>query len=310
MAKPTFLNTKGQRSASDGHDTDDLLERYVRIFCGRFRWSGLPEGCPESFPERAIFFSGALSAKKVRGLGICLMGAKPSALTIYGTPARWMPSAITGETSNSSVYASLWDESDNPVMCDGVPMCDRIAPYLELQRKALNALGTNLVSLTSPVMVEAAPGQEMKGKIIANNLGSGDVFIPVIDRGAAPAAVLDLHATDHTANLLGVVHDTHGQILDIMFVPSAMEKASGITVEEATSSFQQLEDGLAAELRKRRTWCELINAKLGTSIACDLPETEEVEEQYESTETDQDARAGQGEAGDRDTERTDSGSED
>ena len=295
MARPTFLMSKGERNAAQGHRTDELVERYVRIFASRFKWSGLPEGCPPDFIERMLFFCGGVSAKKVRGLGVCVMGAAPSTLTIYATPASWLPAGIVGSVNTTSVSDSLWTESDTPVLWDGEPMADRIAPYLEIQRKALNALGCNLIGLTNPVILETVPGAELNGKIIKNNLGAGDVFIPVIDRSTLEANVLDLKATDHTANLLGVIHDTDNTMLDMMFVQASMEKASGISVVEASASEEQNYIGMTLELRKRQEWCERINAKLGTSF--------QVEEAY-------DAPTGYDTAADRGPEETDRGDED
>ena len=266
MSRPTFVMSKGERNAEQGHRADELIERYVRLYASRFTWTGLPPGCPPDFIERQLFFSGGVSAKEVRGLGICVMGAAPSTLTIYATPARWLPVGIVGSMNTTSTSASLWKESDTPVLWDGEPMADRIAPYLEIQRKALNALGCNLVGLTNPVMIECVPGAELNGKIIKNNLGAGDVFVPIIDRSALNANVLDLKATDHTANLVGVIHDTDNTILDMMFIQASMEKASGITVEEATASDEQNYIGMSLELRKRREWCEAINARLGTAF--------------------------------------------
>jgi len=270
MAKPTFINTAAQRRAGDGHNCGELLERYVRIFASRFTWKNLPDDCPPDYLERALFFAGGVSAKKVRGLGVCVMGAAPSALTIYGTPARWLPVDIVGSPTNSTVSDSLWTDSNAPVLWDYEPMVNRIMPYLELQRKALNALGCNLIGLTNPVIIETVPGAELNGKVIKNNLGAGDVFIPVIDKGALNANVLDLKASDHTSNLTGVVHDTDNTIMDMMFVTASMEKASGISVEEATASNEQNEIGLAIELDKREKWAREINAYLGTNFQVEL----------------------------------------
>lgn len=270
MAKPTFINTAAQRKADQGHQCDDLLERYVRLFASRFTWKNLPEDCPPDYLERALFFAGGISAKKVRGLGVCVMGAAPSALTIYGTPARWLPVDIVGSPVNSSVSDSLWTESNNPVLWDYEPMVQRIMPYLELQRKALNALGCNLIGLTNPVIIETVPGAELNGKVIKNNLGAGDVFIPVIDKGALNANVLDLKASDHTANLTGVVHDTDNTIMDMFFIRASMEKASGISVEESTASDEQNMIGLLIELDKREKWAKEINAVLGTDFQVEL----------------------------------------
>ena len=270
--RPTFLNTKGMRNRDTGADADELIERYVTAWCGRFVWENLPEGCPADFLERQLFFYGGVSAKKVRGLGVCVMASSPTALSLYNTPLGWMPNGIYGSETGTSVSKDIWTESRNPVLWDGVPMADRIAPYLEIQRKAMNALNVNLVGLTNPVVIETAPGAELKGKIIKNNLGAGDVYLPVIDKASIGASVLDLKATDHTANLLGVIHDADGEILDMMHIRSSLEKASGISVEEASASVQQVAQGLQLDLRKRLEWCERINKKLGTSFSVRLPD--------------------------------------
>ena len=297
MAKPTFINTAAQRKAGEGHQCDDLLERYVRIFASRFTWKNLPDDCPPDYLERALFFAGGVSAKKVKGLGVCVMGAAPSALTIYGTPARWLPVDIVGSPTNTSVSDSLWTDSNNPVLWDYEPMVNRIMPYLELQRKALNALGCNLIGLTNPVIIETVPGAELNGKVIKNNLGAGDVFRPVIDKGALNANVLDLKATDHTANLTGVIHDTDNTIMDMFFIRASMEKASGISVEESTASDEQNMIGLAIELDKRQKWADEINAVLGTDFQVEL-----TKERYYA--------AGSDTAADQGTEGPDTGDED
>lgn len=288
MARPTFINTKGERNRDTGAETDDIIERYVTAWCGRFVWENLPEGCPADFIERQLFFYGGVSAKKVRGLGVCVMASSPTALSLYNTPLAWMPNGIHGSENGTSVSRDLWKESNNPVLWDGVPMRDRIAPYLEIQRKALNALSVNLIGLTNPVVIETAPGAELKGKIIKNNLGAGDVYLPVIDKASIGASVLDLKAQDHTANLLGVIHDADGEILDMMHIRSSLEKASGISVEEASASVQQVAQGLLMDLRKREIWAERINERLGTSFSVRLPDDLMMTEVY-------DAPDGQGE---------------
>lgn len=270
--KPSFINSKGQRNRDTGAETDDLIERYVSAWCGRFIWEGLPEGCPADFLERQLFFYGGVSAKKIRGLGVCVMGAAPSTLSLYNTPLGWLPVGIFGSETNTSVSRDIWKESRNPVLWDVVPMAERIAPYLEIQRKALNALSVNLIGLTNPVVIETAPGAELKGKIIKNNLGAGDVYLPVIDKATIGASVLDLKATDHTQNLTSVIHDTDNTMMDMMHIRASMEKTSGISTEEATASVQQISQGLLLELRKREEWADKMNAELGTSFKVSLPD--------------------------------------
>ena len=291
--RPTFLNTKGMRNRDTGADADELIERYVTAWCGRFVWENLPEGCPADFLERQLFFYGGVSAKKVRGLGVCVMASSPTALSLYNTPLGWMPNGIYGSETGTSVSKDIWTESRNPVLWDGVPMADRIAPYLEIQRKAMNALNVNLVGLTNPVVIETAPGAELKGKIIKNNLGAGDVYLPVIDKASIGASVLDLKATDHTQNLTSVIHDTDNTMMDMMHIRASMEKTSGISTEEATASVQQISQGLLLELRKREEWADSINAILGTSFKVSLPEVA-----MDIIEVVDDAPVGQGQSDD------------
>lgn len=296
--KPSFIATKGERNRNTGAETDDLIERYVSAFTGRFVWEGLPEGCPADFIERQLFWYGGVSAKKVRGLGVVVMASAPTALSLYNTPLGWMPNGIFGSEGSDSVSIEIWKESKNPVLWDDIPMCDRISTYLEIQRKALNALNVNLIGLTNPVIIETVPGAELKGKIIKNNLGAGDVYLPVIDKGTIGASVLDLKAQDHTANLLGVIHDADGEILDMMHIRSSLEKASGISVEEASASVQQVSQGLMADLRKREAWCENINRVLGTSFSVSL--AIDLTEEYDA----QDGRGQSDDTADTDSDKT------
>ena len=121
-----------------------------------------------------------------------------------------------------------------------------------------------------PILVETAPGAELSGKLIRTAVGNGDIFIPTVSKGAIGAAVLDMKATDHTANLLGVIHDMDAQMLDMMHIRTALEKASGISDAEATASDQQVSEGLLMDLQRRRTWCDLINDRMGWDLSVEL----------------------------------------
>ena len=270
--KPLFLNTKAERGRTSGFEIDDLESRYLTAFTGRFEYDGLPDGCPQDYIERMMYMIGGCSGKKVRGLGPTLMGAAASAYSTYGYPVKWLPALLMGSLTPSGVSDSLLEESDAPMLWDPVPMRARIEPYLEVMRKAMNALNMNLVGLSNPILVQAQPGLELKGRIIKNNLGSGDIYIPVIDMGTVPAQVLDMKAVDHTANLLGVIHDMDGEILDMMGIRSALEKASGISTAEASASEMQISQLMKLELRKREDWAERLNSVLGTEITVRLGE--------------------------------------
>lgn len=264
--RPTFLLTKGQRLEEKGVSIDDLEYRYVQAYISRFQWEGLPEGCPLDYPERMIYYHGGLSGKRVKGLGVCVMGAAPSSLTLYGTPKKWLPRGVTQSADDTSIGASINKESTNPVLWDDIPMASRILPYLEAQRKALNSLNQNLAALCMPIIIETAPGMELKSQLIKQNLGAGDVYIQAIEKGSLGANVLDMKASDHTQNLISTIHDCDNTILDMMHIRASMEKTSGVSDAEATASVQQINDGLSLDYEKRKKWAEAINAVLGTNI--------------------------------------------
>ena len=153
-----------------------------------------------------------------------------------------------------------------------------IEPYIEIMRKAMNALNLNVAAMSQPVLVQAQPGVELKARMLESDLGTGKVYIPVIDSGAVPAEVLDLKATDHTVNLLGVIHDMDAEILTILNIRSTLEKASGISTAEASASDQEIMEGLDHGLRLRQQWCERINAVLGTNFSVRLADSAVIEQ--------------------------------
>lgn len=269
--KPTFLTSKGQRNAmfKQGADIDDLVDRYLKRYTGRYIWEGLPEDMPDGYIEDRLFWYGSVSAKSVKGLGVCVMGAAPVRVSLYGTPQSWLPIGIYG-TSSVPEIGAINKESVNPVLTVGTPPYDMIVPYLEIMRKAMSALNQNVAAMGQPVLVQAQPGVELKARMLESDLGIGKTYIPVIDSGAVPAEVLDLKATDHTVNLLGVIHDMDGEILTLLDMRSTLEKSSGISTAEASASDQEVMDGLDQGLRLRRQWCDRINAVLGTSFSVRL----------------------------------------
>ena len=283
MPRPLFLTTKGERNRDTGCEAEDIEGRYLDAFVSNFRYEGLPEGCPDTYIEEMIFYHGGVSGKKVKGLGTLMMGAKGAAFNTYGVPVRWLPAGVTSQPASDSVSSSLNSESDNPVLWFGQSMRDKIAPFLEIQRKAINALNVNMASLSMPIIVEAAPGTELKAKLIKSNLGSGDVFIQAIDKGALGASILDMKATDHSVNLLGVIHDMDSEILDMMHINCALEKSSGISDVESSASHDQIMNGLETELRLREAWLEKLNPNLGTNIRVRCPTLEKMKQKDAQT---------------------------
>jgi hypothetical protein len=283
--KPTFLMSKGQRNAmeSEGVIIDELVDRYLKRYTAKYIWEGMPDDMPDGFIEDRLFWYGSVSAKKIRGAGIGVMGAAPVNLTLYGTPLKWLPIGTYGNTDSVRI-GDLHKESDNPVLFIGNSPYEMIEPYLEIMRKALNALNLNVAAMSQPVLVQAQPGVELKARMLESDLGTGKVYVPVIDSGAVPAEVLDLKATDHTVNLLGVIHDMDAEILTILDIRSTLEKSSGISTAEASAGDQELGDGMDLGLRLRKQWCDAINAKLGTTFSVRLSDNAKPPEPEESGE--------------------------
>lgn len=269
--RPSFLLTKAGRRNS-GTDLDALIPRYRDAFVGRFTWEGLPEGVPDDYIEDVLFFNAGISAKKVKGLGPCIMGASPTKYNIYNIPARWLPAGIspTDADGSSLIGSSLFSESDMPVLWQGISVLEKITPFIEIQRKAVNALNQNMAALSMPILLEKSSNCDLNAQILKQNLGSGDIYIQCIDKGAVNASVLDLGAENHAESLISVIHDTDATILDIMHVRSALEKASGISEAESSASEMQLMQGLEKDLRIRREWAERINEKLGLNLTVNI----------------------------------------
>lgn len=270
MTRPSFILTAAERKMKEsGADTFDLIERYVDAFVARFRWKGLPDDCPDDFIERTLFFVGGVGAKKVKGLGPVLMGASGETYTPYGTPVYWLPANVN--TQQMPLSADYMKHSKSPVLWDRETMNDKIAPYLEILRKSINALNINMASLAMPIMIESAQGCDFQPKIIRQNLGSGDIFLQCISKGSVPIETIDLKVTDHSQNILSVIHDADSQICSIMAIDSALEKASGMTETEATAGQQQIRDTLRMEYEKRKRWADAVNIELGLQIGVECP---------------------------------------
>ena len=291
QCKPSFLTTKGQRRLMEreGVMIDDLVDRYLKRYVANYVWDGMPDDMPEGYVEDRLFWQGNVSAKNVKGLGPAVMAASPTSVSLYGTPLKWLPTGIYGNVALPTLN-NINKESDNPVLSVGSSPYSMIEPYIEIMRKAMNALNLNVAAMSQPVLVQAQPGVELKARMLESDLGTGKVYIPVIDSGAVPAEVLDLKATDHTVNLLGVIHDMDAEILTILNIRSTLEKASGISTAEASASDQEILEGLDHGLRLRQQWCERINAVLGTNFSVRLADSAVIEQPDVSGENTEDEK--------------------
>ena len=291
MTKPTFLNTKSQRRQC--YDEFDMLPRYIDAFKSRFVWEGLPEDCPPDFIEECMFFAAGVGMKRLRGVGPAVFAAAPSSvLDIYGHPMKWLPVDVLGGTS---LKPEVYKESDEPVLWSPPAFIDKIRPYLEIMRKAVNALNQNMLGMAQPVVIEADIGAELNTSMVKSKTSEGELFVPVIGRKTVPAQVLDLEVQDFTHSLLGVIHDMDSQILGVMGYRTANEKASGVSDLEAGVAESLIRSKVDMDLKIRERWAAEVNDRFGMNISVRIAGP-----MFE-TDQERDDDSGQGSVGDPDT---------
>lgn len=296
MTRPTFRTSKGERrgGASETIDTSGLVQIYRDIARGRFKWSGLPEDMPEGYIEDTALFYNAGVSMKSTPMGPVVLPAKPSALTIYGTPYSWLPGNVPG-IMGFEQDPELFTESDNPVLWMSMSVMDRIKPYLDVMARCLKVLNVNVGALSTPILIEGRPdageGGNLTGVLLKSDLLAGESFIPVIRGDGMPLSTLDLGVQDHTQNLISTMEAMHAKILEVMQSGDGVAKSSGITVEETVNGNQSVEQAADLELERRKSWCERINAVMGTNVSVERtirvmapPEPSEPEQGTEDTE--------------------------
>lgn len=272
MTRPTFRTSKGERrgGASETIDTSGLVQIYRDIARGRFKWSGLPEDMPEGYIEDTALFYNAGVSMKSTPMGPVVLPAKPTALTIYGTPYSWLPGNVPG-IMGFEQDPELFSESDNPVLWMSMSVMDRIKPYLDVMARCLKVLNVNVGALSTPILIEGRPdageGGNLTGVLLKSDLLAGESFIPVIRGDGMPLSTLDLGVQDHTQNLISTMEAMHAKILEVMQSGDGVAKSSGITVEETVNGSQSVEQAADLELERRKAWCERINAVMGTNVS-------------------------------------------
>lgn len=272
MSRPTFRTSKGERrgGASETIDTSGLVQIYRDIARGRFKWSGLPEDMPEGYIEDTALFYNAGVSMKSTPMGPVVLPAKPSALTIYGTPYSWLPGNIPG-IMGFEQDPELFTESDNPVLWMSMSVMDRIKPYLDVMARCIKVLNTNIGALSTPILINGRPdageGGNLTGVLLKSDMLNGESFIPVVKGDGMPLDVLDLKVTDHSQNLISCMEAMHSKILEVMQSGDGVAKSSGITVEETVNGNQSVEQAADLELERRKAWCDRINAVMGTNVS-------------------------------------------
>ena len=272
MTRPTFRTSKGERrgGASETIDTSGLVQIYRDIARGRFKWSGLPEDMPEGYIEDTALFYNAGVSMKSTPMGPVVLPAKPTALTVYGTPYSWLPGNVPG-IMGFEQDPELFSESDNPVLWMSTSVMDRIKPYLDVMVRCLKVLNVNVGALSTPILIEGRPdageGGNLTGVLLKSDLLAGESFIPVIRGDGMPLSTLDLGVQDHTQNLISTMEAMHAKILEVMQAGDGVAKSSGITVEETVNGNQSVEQAADLELERRKAWCDRINAVMGTNVS-------------------------------------------
>ena len=272
MTRPTFRTSKGERrgGASETIDTSGLVQIYRDIARGRFIWEGLPDDMPEGFIEdTALFFNAGVSMKSTP-MGPVVLPAKPTALTVYGTPYSWLPGNVPG-IMGFEQDPELFSESNNPILWMSMSVMDRIKPYLDVMARCIKVLNTNIGALSTPILINGRPdageGGNLTGVLLKSDLLNGESFIPVIKGDGMPLDVLDLKVTDHSQNLISCMEAMHSKILEVMQSGDGVAKSSGITVEETVNGSQSVEQAADLELERRKAWCDRINAVMGTNVS-------------------------------------------
>ena len=226
----------------------------------------MPEGYIE---DTALFYNAGVSMKDT-DMGPVVLPAKPSGLTIYGTPYTWLPGNIPG-IMGLEQDPKLFVESSNPVLWMSMSVMDRIKPYLDVMARCLKVLNVNVGALSTPILIEGRPdageGGNLTGVLLKSDLLAGESFIPVIRGDGMPLSTLDLGVQDHTQNLISTMEAMHAKILEVMQSGDGVAKSSGITVEETVNGSQSVEQAADLELERRKAWCDRINAVMGTNVS-------------------------------------------
>lgn len=275
MSKPVSINSKGQRNRATGRFTSDEIEMHYRdMLRGLYLYEGdgLPTDMPFGWLEaEGLFYNSGIGFKNVTGLGFCAFGANPVYVNIYGAPTKWLPAQMWGMGAyDASKVIGLFDESDAPVMWNRFSQQERIRPYVDILRRAMNTLHVNLASLNHPTVIQGVAsnraGDNIASLMLESELDDGATFVPTVRPGdPLGLTAIDLGVSDNTQNLISTIDWADNRIQAVLGISTDTEKASGIGPYDAsgTGALATNTDG-GLELRKQ--WLEQVNDRFGTSI--------------------------------------------
>lgn len=275
-AKPTFMTTKGERKNLGGSYLENAIVMHYRDMArSMFEWAGFDrdglEDMPYGFIEgEALFFNAGFAVKRVKGIGLCGLGANPSTYDIYGNPYKWLPQVYGWTLSGTHTEQSsdVFTESETPVLWNHMSVYDRISPFVKVMTRALNTLNVNIAALNHPILVSGVagnPGDNVGSILLKNALDDGDTMIPVVKPDAVGLNAIDLGISDNTQNMVSVVDWADSRIRAVMGIGTGVEKSSGIgAFDEKGITGMATQTDSALELRER--WAEKVNEKFGLSI--------------------------------------------
>ena len=257
VPRPLSVLSKGERNALILLGPDALLAHYEDAYASRFRWLGGPEGMEPDWPERMIFRFGLLGAAEAFG-SWQLAGGSIGLRGIYGQPLNWFP-----KCEGTAIPDGWLQAHDGPtVFLPFVPR-DEVEPLCELMSDAWRCMGSNILNMSQPILVQGTVGSELNVKECADAIDGFRPMIFTLDKTAVSPTAIDLGAKDHTESIIKVINDIDCEILARFGIRSAgTEKASGVTAEETLSIAQELRLRLERDLETRRRFCEAVQDKL------------------------------------------------
>jgi len=286
MTRPSFINTKAERKAEEETlEVPYLMDYYRNAVIGHYEWDynrELLKDVPEGWFEDTLFCYGNLSCAKYRQpIGWFVTPVNPVTLDRYNRPYSWI---TAGDLNSDADRAFLLEEKKEPVLQLGVSMMEQIRPMIEVMARCYKVLDMNIIGLSQPVAIESAPGG-MNGELLDFDLKAGKRTIPVINKSAIGAQVLDLKAEDHTQNLASTIMFLHSKIMDILCMPNSNLKNSGVSDMETGNANAGTSVYNDWGLKRRQQWCDTMNAlhpELNLSVkvseAWDKPQGSEPEE--------------------------------
>lgn len=261
MTKPQFVNSKGERNELDDIlRLPHLMDYYRKAVIGHYQWGYNEEmiEMPEGWIEDSLFCYGNISAAKYRNpIGWFFTPVNPVTLDRYNRPYSWITAA---DLNTDADRVFLMKEQKNPVLVLGVSMMEQIRPLVEIMERCYQCLDQNIIGMSQPVLIESpVPGNNLDGKMLEFDLKMGKKYIGCIDKKAVDTTVLDLKADDHTQNLASTIMFLHSKIMDILDMPNANIKSSGVSDMETGNANAGTSVYNDWGLKRRQQWCDIMN---------------------------------------------------